>query len=163
MFCSSFYSMSTSKWNGECGRWVANMCKGLPSRLFLPACENTPWAYITTNWTSFITWCSENDTTVRLPTSFFASYLYLCVYFCVDVECVRSDVFTAVTMKNAVFWDVMPCGTCKNRGFGGTYLLNHQGDKYRQVKMMEAIHFSETLVLTTATRRNIPEDGILHV
>jgi hypothetical protein len=22
-------------------------------------------------------------------------------------------------MKNAVFWDVSPCGTCKNRCFGG--------------------------------------------
>jgi hypothetical protein len=23
-------------------------------------------------------------------------------------------VFTAVTMKNGVFWDVTPCGSCKN-------------------------------------------------
>jgi hypothetical protein len=28
--------------------------------------------------------------------------------------------------------------------------------------MMEAIRYSETSVLTTATRRNIPKDGILH-
>jgi hypothetical protein len=28
--------------------------------------------------------------------------------------------------------------------------------------MMEEIHSSETLVLTRATQRNIPEDGILH-
>jgi hypothetical protein len=28
--------------------------------------------------------------------------------------------------------------------------------------MMEAIRFSETLVLTRVTRRHIPEDGILH-
>jgi hypothetical protein len=27
---------------------------------------------------------------------------------------VRFEVFTAVTMKNAIFWDVMPCGSCKN-------------------------------------------------
>jgi hypothetical protein len=33
------------------------------------------------------------------------------------------------TMKNAVFWDVMPCGSCKNRRFGGTYYLLHQGEK----------------------------------
>jgi hypothetical protein len=33
---------------------------------------------------------------------------------------VRSEVFTAVTMKNDVFWDVMPCDSCKNRRFGGT-------------------------------------------
>jgi hypothetical protein len=33
---------------------------------------------------------------------------------------VRFGVFTAVTMKNGVFWDVTPCGSCKNRRFGGT-------------------------------------------
>jgi hypothetical protein len=33
---------------------------------------------------------------------------------------VRFDVLTAVTMKNGVFWDVKPCGSCKNRRFGGT-------------------------------------------
>jgi hypothetical protein len=44
---------------------------------------------------------------------------------------VRFEVFTAVTMKNGVFWDVMPCGSCKNRRFGGTWRLLHQGDKNR--------------------------------
>jgi hypothetical protein len=34
----------------------------------------------------------------------------------------------AVTMKNGVFWDVMPRGSCKNRSFGGMYHLHHQGD-----------------------------------
>jgi hypothetical protein len=33
---------------------------------------------------------------------------------------VRLEVFTAVTMNNGVFWDVMPCGSCKNRRFRGT-------------------------------------------
>jgi hypothetical protein len=32
---------------------------------------------------------------------------------------VRFEVFTAVTMKNSVFWDVMPRGFCKNRRLGG--------------------------------------------
>jgi hypothetical protein len=42
---------------------------------------------------------------------------------------VRFEVFTAVTMKNGVFWDVTPCGSCKNRRFGGTWRLLHQGEK----------------------------------
>jgi hypothetical protein len=35
------------------------------------------------------------------------------------------------SMKNGVFWDVTPCGSCKNRRFGGTWRLLHQGEKNR--------------------------------
>jgi hypothetical protein len=31
---------------------------------------------------------------------------------------VRFELFAAVTMKNVVFWDVMLCGSSKNRRFG---------------------------------------------
>jgi hypothetical protein len=87
-------------------------------------------------------------------------------------------------MENAVFWDVMPCGSGKNRRFGGTYHLQHHGDKkcelgttlaltsHRRMLqivtddvvltseilvtlIMEVILCSETSVLTTATRCNI--------
>jgi hypothetical protein len=44
---------------------------------------------------------------------------------------VRFEVFTAVTMKNGVFWVATPCGSCKNRRFGGIWCLLHQGDKNR--------------------------------
>jgi hypothetical protein len=30
---------------------------------------------------------------------------------------IRFEVFTAVTMKNGVFWDVTPCDSCRNRSF----------------------------------------------
>jgi hypothetical protein len=33
---------------------------------------------------------------------------------------VRFEVFTALTMKNGVFWDATQCGSCKNRRSGGT-------------------------------------------
>jgi hypothetical protein len=39
---------------------------------------------------------------------------------------VRFEVFTAVTMKNAVLWDVAPCRSCVNRRFGGMYRLHLQ-------------------------------------
>jgi hypothetical protein len=47
---------------------------------------------------------------------------------------VRFEVFTAVTMKNGVFWVVTPCGSCKNRRFGATWRLLHQGDKNRRTR-----------------------------
>jgi hypothetical protein len=39
---------------------------------------------------------------------------------------VRFEVFTAVTMKNGVFWDVAPCRSYVNQCFGGTYRLHLQ-------------------------------------
>jgi hypothetical protein len=36
------------------------------------------------------------------------------------IHIVKLEVFKAVTMKNGVFWDVMTCGSSKNRRFGGT-------------------------------------------
>jgi hypothetical protein len=55
--------------------------------------------------------------------------------------CVGFEVFTAVTMKNAVFWDVAPCRSCElNRRFGGT-----------------------SVQFTSSTRRHVPEDGILQI
>jgi hypothetical protein len=44
-------------------------------------------------------------------------------------ENVRFEVFTAVTMKNGVFWDVVQCTSCVNRRFGQTYRLHLQGRK----------------------------------
>jgi hypothetical protein len=35
------------------------------------------------------------------------------------------------TAKNGVFWDVTPCGFCKNRRFGRTLRLFHQSDRNR--------------------------------
>jgi hypothetical protein len=48
-----------------------------------------------------------------------------------NISLVRFEVFTEVTMKNAVFWDVAPCRSCVNRRFGGTYRLHLQGRKIR--------------------------------
>jgi hypothetical protein len=110
---------------------------------------------------------------------------------------VTFEVFAAMTTKNSVFWDVTPCGSCKNGLFIGMYHLHHQDKRNQRTRktllvtsnwniflqsvlqflvtandfpsslilfspMMEAILSSETLVLTRATWRHIPEDCILH-
>jgi hypothetical protein len=43
-------------------------------------------------------------------------------------------------MKNAFFLDVTLCGSCKNRRFGGTYRLHHQGDKNRIAEVDRMSH-----------------------
>jgi hypothetical protein len=48
---------------------------------------------------------------------------------------VKCEVFTAVTMKNAVFWDVALCRSCVNRRFEGTYRLHLQGIKTASEKL----------------------------
>jgi hypothetical protein len=45
----------------------------------------------------------------------------------------------AVTMKNAVFWDVTPCGCCKNQRFEGTHRLCFQGENIQQTKSTLAV------------------------
>jgi hypothetical protein len=48
----------------------------------------------------------------------------------------------ASNMKNAVFSDVMPCGSCYNRRFGGRYRLHDQGGKISEL--------GKTLTVTTS-------------
>jgi hypothetical protein len=58
----------------------------------------------------------------------FINYIEILKYL-ISFNFVRFEVLTAVTMKNAVFWDVMSCDSCKIRRFRGIYRLQHQGDK----------------------------------
>jgi hypothetical protein len=50
---------------------------------------------------------------------------------CTPHSVVRLHFFFEVylLLKNGVFWVVTPCGSCKNRRFGGTWRLLHQGDQ----------------------------------
>jgi hypothetical protein len=96
---------------------------------------------------------------------------------------VRLAIFTAVTMKNALFWDVTSCGSCKSRRFGGAYHFHNESERLgvplvlsediphdgRQreplatVSPLSCLSPVETSALTkTAWRRYIPENSILH-
>jgi hypothetical protein len=50
------------------------------------------------------------------------------------MDCIGFEVFTAMTMKNALYWEVTSCGSCKNRRFEGIYRLRHQGDKNQRAR-----------------------------
>jgi hypothetical protein len=73
-------------------------------------------------------------------------------------------------MKNAVFWDVTPCGSCKSRRFGR---FRHSvrrllvtanvvpSSPILVILFMEELRSSETSVFTRATRHTIPDNDIL--
>jgi hypothetical protein len=79
-------------------------------------------------------YCESNVRTSRDETTLFLQYVATSLFhryaaqepsaiFCVKNKVVnlRFEVFVEVTMMSAVFLDVTPCGSCKNRRFGGTY------------------------------------------
>jgi hypothetical protein len=68
--------------------------------------------------------------------NFWESHGYMLIHC--QTEGIEFEVFTAVTMKNAVLWNVTLCGSCKNLRFGGTYRLHHQCGKNQQLMLFLA-------------------------
>jgi hypothetical protein len=67
-------------------------------------------------------------------------------------------------MKNAVFWDVSPCGSYSISSQPASVASYGERCSCSQILVtlkMEALYSPETSVLTRSTRRNIREDGIL--
>jgi hypothetical protein len=50
---------------------------------------------------------------------------------------------------NAVFWDVTPYGSSKNRSFGGTYHLHHQGNKKHVLRLLVTANVPNSPTLVT--------------
>jgi hypothetical protein len=69
----------------------------------------------------------------------------------------RFEVFTAVTMKKAVFWDVPPCRCGVRRRLGGTYRLHLQGR--RKNKKIRKRRDSENRCKQIFLFSFYPEDG----
>jgi hypothetical protein len=57
----------------------------------------------------------------------------------------------AVTVKSALLCDVTKCGFYKNRRFGGTYRIHHQGDKLGEL----GTTLAETRNHSTLRRNNM--------
>jgi hypothetical protein len=54
------------------------------------------------------------------------------LFQCSIYQLLRYEVFTAVTVKNFLFWDVALCTSYVNRRFGGTYRLHLHVRKIRE-------------------------------
>jgi hypothetical protein len=67
---------------------------------------------------------------------------------------IRFEVFTAVTMKNVVFWDLTPCRFCVNRSLQPPAYAGSSLADFFTLKM-EEIRSSETSAHTRSTRRYI--------
>jgi hypothetical protein len=57
------------------------------------------------------------------------------------------EVYTAVTMKNAVFWNVATSGSSKNRSFGGTYRLHTRVTKSVRPLLTDRVRISYRIYL----------------
>jgi hypothetical protein len=54
-----------------------------------------------------------------------------------------------ILLRNAVFCDMMPCGSCKNRRFGRTYRLHHQSIFSQRDSVLDDANIPTSLILIT--------------
>jgi hypothetical protein len=65
----------------------------------------------------------------------------------------KTSILKIRNMKNAVFWDVAPCGITINRRFGGTRRLHLQGRRYTALmisasELQSVLSYCLTLLLS---------------
>jgi hypothetical protein len=119
-----------------------------------------PWPIITGSGLDLLTPCTTEQHRVSTNTRTFnvANWSHFNVANTNSV--VRFEVFTAVTMKNAVLWDVAPCRCCVNRSFGWTY-LHLQGGRWRWYVPPKR-RFTQYLHGATSQKTAFFTDSILH-
>jgi hypothetical protein len=77
-------------------------------------------------------------TNSNLVVKLFIQLIYKYNLFINNQIYIRFEIFTAVTMKNAVFWDMSQCRSCVNRRFGGMYSLHFHGRKSGSCRLFAA-------------------------
>jgi hypothetical protein len=169
--------------------------------------ERKKYVYITYHWITVVPICTtlfNNNNASLFPWRLFTSFICFSEWtlalslisnnwfvFVIQILCHFCMVGTEF-LKTAVFWDVMPCGSCKNQCFGGTYLPHHQDERISELGTLAVTSHWSTLwraaficsmliIFTLMIEANtflwnigsykshtvsqcpsVPEDGILH-
>jgi hypothetical protein len=83
-------------------------------------CETYPgWRY---RGLQYLFYCAPGLVLLPEVDSNFFHFSYNYTHFSTQSTYIRFEFFTTVTIKNAVFWNVTPDDSCKNRSFGRTQL-----------------------------------------
>jgi hypothetical protein len=74
----------------------------------------------------------------------------------------RQNTENETEINSTVLWDVIPCGPCKNRRFGGTLYFHDQGDNNRWARnnVSSRIIFLPSVLLLLVTGNVVPNSPI---
>jgi hypothetical protein len=76
-------------------------------------------------------------------------YIIIYIYNASYIASARNITKTRENLTNAVFWDVTPRSSCKNRRFGGIYGHHYQGEQIGELGTTLAVTSNRSMLRMT--------------